>query len=278
MKISPLFVSLFMGAMLVTTAGFSTSVLAENNAKHAPAAAATATTKADHKAPAHEIHWGYEGKGGPHNWGKIKSDFKACRLGKYQSPIDVNETVHAGLPVLKFDYQPAPLTVVNNGHTIQVNYPEGSQFVVDGTKFNLLQFHFHTPSENAINGKRFDMELHFVHQNDEGALGVVAVMIEEGDENAAAKIIWDKLPKHAGGPQTYADTIIDAASFLPDDRTYYRFMGSLTTPPCSEGVHWHVMKAPIAFSKAQIDNFKSLFSMNARPLQKQNNRLIILDR
>ena len=122
------------------------------------------------------------------------------------------------------------------------------------------------------------MELHFVHQNDEGALGVVAVMIEEGNESAAAKAIWDNLPKQAGSPQTHASTIIDAASFLPDDRTYYRFMGSLTTPPCSEGVHWHVMKTPIAFSKAQIDDFKSLFSMNARPLQKQNNRLIILDR
>ncbi len=257
---------------LVAITLLSSPALAETQEHAPPLAAAEA-------APGHEIHWSYEGEGGPANWAKIKDDYKLCATGSTQSPIDLKATVSTDLPMIEVNYKSAPLTVLNNGHTIQVNYPEGSKMTVGGETFNLLQFHFHTPSEYTVEGKRYNMEVHFVHKNAAGELGVIGIMIEKGaEENAAAKAIWEHMPKTAGEPQTIAGATIDAAGFFPEDKSYYRLMGSLTTPPCSEGVHWHVLKTPIQFSEGQIATFKELFPVNARPLQEKNNRLIILDR
>jgi carbonic anhydrase len=260
MKSLPLIASVFF---LVYTAGIA---IAEtiNHSDSRPSAS-------------HELHWEYAGQGGPKNWGKIKSEYKACRLGQFQSPVDLKARITADLPALEINYTPAPLSLLNNGHTVQVNYPEGSTMVVEGTVFELLQFHFHTPSEHKINGKSYDMELHFVHKTHDGQLGVLGVMIEPGKHNVAAQTIWDHMPMSASAPQTYQDVTIDGSALLPQKLGYFRLMGSLTTPPCSEGVNWHILANPIDFSEAQIDKFKQAFPANARPVQAINSRLIVLN-
>lgn len=248
-------------------------------ASHAAPAQDHAPQKASTKAHdgGHEIHWEYSGAGGPSNWGKIKSDYKACRLGKFQSPVDLKATIGADLPALNVDYKQAPLTVLNNGHTVQVNYPPGSTMNVDGTVFDMLQFHFHTPSEHTINGKAYEMELHFVHKTKDGRLGVLGVMIAQGRHNPAAQAIWDHLPMGKADAKLHKNVTIDAHALLPQKLSYFRLMGSLTTPPCSEGVNWHVLANPIEFSAAQIQKFKQAFAMNARPVQPDNARLIVID-
>ena len=224
-----------------------------------------------------EIHWEYKGEGNPKNWGHLKKEFFECSAGKTQSPIDITKPTEANLPDLELKYKNKPLRIINNGHTIQVNYEGGKMTVGDDT-YNVLQFHFHAGSENAINGKLYPMEMHFVHKRDDGALGVLGVMIEQGKRNDAMQKIWDHLPSKVGEEEEYDDVMLNASELLPAKQEYYRFMGSLTTPPCSEGVNWHVLKVPIEMSKDQIEAFTSIYDGNARPLQEKNNRLIILDK
>ncbi len=224
----------------------------------------------------HAIHWGYEGVGEPKNWGHLKSEFIACGNGKVQSPIDVSSPINADIPDINVKYEDRPLRILNNGHTIQVNY-DGGAMTVGEKKYNILQLHFHAASENSIDGKIYDMEMHFVHKRDDGALGVLGVMIEEGKKNDAMEKIWNKLPAKAGEEKLYNDIVINVANILPSSLRHYRFMGSLTTPPCSEGVNWHVLKEPIEMSSSQIKKFTSIYNGNARPIQKQNSRIILLD-
>jgi carbonic anhydrase len=226
-----------------------------------------------------EIHWSYAEKelGKPENWGKIKGEFAACRSGKYQSPINIKLAEKADLDDLHMRYKSTPLKILNNGHTVQVNYQDGSTMQVGKKVYNLLQFHFHTPSENHIDGEQFDMELHFVHKSNEGDLGVLGVMIKEGRHNAEAEKIWSRMPMQQKDEVTYGDVMINGAALLPASKVYYRFMGSLTTPPCTEGVNWHVLKQPIEFSRAQIDKFRQAFPVNARPVQEANSRIVILE-
>lgn len=277
MKITRVLLSTAMYVSLVATAYAADHAPASG---HSPAPAVSHEKEKNHgkKEKNHEIHWEYSGKGGPKNWGKIKSDYKACRLGKFQSPVDLKETIGADLPYLDISYKSVPLTLLNNGHTVQVNYPRGSGMLVDGTAYQLLQFHFHTPSEHTINGKSYDMELHFVHKTKDGKLGVLGVMITEGKHNTAAQAIWDHLPMSKADPKTYNNVTINGSSLIPQKLSYFRLMGSLTTPPCSEGVNWHVMANPIEFSTRQIEKFKHAFSMNARPIQPTNSRLTVMDR
>jgi carbonic anhydrase len=244
---------------------------AANAADHPPAHGAKAPAAANHGA-----HWSYEGEGAPEQWGRLNADFALCSSGQAQSPIDLHKTISAYLPEMYVQYKPGEASIVNNGHTIQVDVPAGSQMTIDGQRFALLQYHFHTPSEYAIEGRRYEMEVHFVHRNVLGQLGVIGIMIGEGAENPAAAALWSQMPKDAGARRPAP--MLDPAAFFPASRSYFRFMGSLTTPPCSEGVHWHILTTPITFSRAQIDAFKSLFPMNARPLQPPRGRLIVLDR
>jgi carbonic anhydrase len=176
---------------------------------------------------------------------------------------------------VKFDYKQGGSEVVNNGHAIQVNYDAGSGIEVDGTRFDLKQFHFHSPSENRINGKSFPLEAHLVHADKDGNLAVVSVMFDEGKENPAVGAAWGQMPKSAGGKNALPNKVA-ATGILPADRDYYRYNGSLTTPPCSEGVRWIVMKKPLTVSKQQIETFqKTLGFANNRPLQAVNARPIL---
>lgn len=221
-------------------------------------------------------HWSYEGEGGPENWGKLSHDFETCSTGKEQSPIDISGAVVTSLDNVKVNYQPSPLKVKNNGHTIQVDYAPGSFIEVGGTKYNLLQFHFHTPSEESIGGKRAPMVTHFVHKTDDGKLGVIGLLMNEGAESGPMKAVFDNMPKEEG-EQAVEGVMINAADMLPKNLTYYNFPGSLTTPPCSEGVNWMVLANSTEISPQQVQAFKTIFPMNARPIQPVNGRVVKLD-
>ena len=229
-------------------------------------------TAAEHSHAGHE--WSYEGEQGPTHWGDVKSDYAVCKTGKNQSPIDITSATKADLPPIEFVYKPSLLKMINNGHSIQVNYAEGSSISVAGKSYQLVQFHFHHPSEEKINGKSFEMVAHLVHKNAEGNLAVVAVLIKKGQANKFIDTLWAHLPKEEGKEEAVANVNIDASELLPSQRGYYTFTGSLTTPPCSEGVTWFVMKTPVEMSDAQIVKFAHIYKNNARPVQPLNNRVI----
>jgi carbonic anhydrase len=221
-------------------------------------------------ADAHKPHWSYEGATGPANWAQLDQQFKACAAGAEQTPIDLTAAVRADLGKVETAFQAMPLKVVNNGHTIQVNCAPGSRTVIDGVPHELLQFHFHHPSEHLLAGKALDLECHFVHRNATGGLAVLGVFIQPGRANAALQPIWQAMPS-SEGPERDAGTAIRPADLLPGGG-YYRYAGSLTTPPCSEGVNWTVFKQPIEASPEQIRRFAALFPVNARPVQQRHRR------
>jgi len=221
-------------------------------------------------------HWSYEGATGPSKWGTLEHEFATCKLGKHQSPIDIEEqgAKKADLTPIKFDYKPSVLKIIDNGHTIQVNYAPGSTITVGGKTYELVQFHFHRPSEEKINGKSFDMVAHLVHKNSEGKLAVVAVLVKDGAANPLIETLWNNLPKNKGTERTVNATRIDASTLLPADKAYYTFTGSLTTPPCSEDVTWFVLRNPVELSGREIGRFAKIYPMNARPVQPLNGRVV----
>ncbi len=224
----------------------------------------------------HAPHWTYEGHGGPAEWGRLSHDFEACEVGKDQSPIDIKNAIPAKLSTIKVNYQPQALAVLNNGHTLQVNAKPGNTIEFEGETYDLLQYHFHIPSEHAVNGKKAPMEVHLVHKGQtSGKLTVLGVMMVPGAASSLVQSVWDAAPAEAGPVKDIADVSLNPASLLPAGRDYFRYEGSLTTPPCSEIVHWVTFKQPITVSQAQIDAFGKLFSNNARPLQPGNRRFIL---
>ena len=217
--------------------------------------------------------WGYAGAAGPEHWGDLSPAFRVCGIGLQQSPINLHRAIEATAGEIVVDYKPTPIEVVNNGHTIQVNVAPGSNIRLDGKTYKLLQFHFHHPSEHLIDGKSFDMEAHFVHISDDGVLAVLGVMIRPGAGNAVLAPIWDIMPTSKG--KRHSSSIISPADLLPADRTFFRYYGSLTTPPCSEKVIWSVFAEPLEASSAQAQKFSSAFSMNARPIQPLHRRYLL---
>jgi carbonic anhydrase len=229
---------------------------------------------ASHSALAEShAHWSYEGKTGAGQWGELEEGYATCKLGKNQSPINIEtrKAKKADLKPLEFAYTQGAAEVINNGHTIQVNLPAGGKLSIDGAEYQLVQFHFHTPSEEKINGKAYPLVAHLVHKNAEGKLAVVGVLFKQGKENAALKPVFNALPA-AEGEKKPLENGFDAAAILPADHGYYAFTGSLTTPPCSEEVRWQVLKTPAEVSASQLAAFRKLFKMNARPVQPLNGR------
>ena len=224
-------------------------------------------------------HWTYAGaKDGPDAWGSLATDFEACSAGRMQSPInlDGDASVGAEAVAIEFDYHMTPLTILHNGHTVQVNYAKGSGITIGGERYELLQFHFHSPSEHLVAGAAADMEMHFVHINGKGELAVVGVMFDAGSENLALREIWAAMPKKSGAPREHENVVLNGRDFLPGDRSYYRYMGSLTTPPCSEGVNWYVLTGRLAVSAEQVKKFaRAIGEANARPEQALNHRLLM---
>lgn len=243
--------------------------------------AAGAAPMAGHSAtggntPGGETHWSYEGEAGPQAWAKLKPDFSTCATGKRQSPIHIEDgaTLQGPAEPVHFAYAPSNGTVVNNGHTIQVDVQGENAITVRGSTYRLLQFHFHTPSEEQINAKRFPMVAHLVHKNNEGQLAVVAVLLDEGVANPMVDKVWTYMPLDANDRVRMPQGLLNLSELLPTDRRYYQFMGSLTTPPCSEGVLWLVMKQPVTISKGQYKLFTQLYPNNARPVQAANGRTV----
>jgi len=222
------------------------------------------------------VHWGYEGEAGPEHWGELSPDFAACSAGKEQSPIDIPASAAVNPADLAFNYKPTAVTIVNNGHAIQVNYDAGSSIEVDGITYKLLQFHFHALSEHTVKGEHADMEMHLVHQNADGGLAVVGVLINKGAENPAYAPVWNHLPAEEGEPETISDETVNVNDLLPADRSYYRYNGSLTTPPCTEGVKWLMMTNPVELSEAQVAAFDAVMYDDYRPVQPFNARAFLL--
>ncbi|MFC4161562.1 carbonic anhydrase [Chitinimonas lacunae] len=231
-----------------------------------------------HKAAPHEEdphHWSYQGvKTGPNEWGMMNPAYSLCREGKAQSPVNITSATPQQLESLKFSYGLSKLQLINNGHTIQVNIDPGSFLEAFGDKFELKQFHFHTPSEEQIRGKHYAMVAHLVHKNAEGALAVVAVLFQPGREHGLIDTLFSRLPSEHGESRIYEERMISPASLLPERLNYYTLMGSLTTPPCSEGVRWIILKQPVDMSSAQLTQFRRHFPMNARPVQPLNGRMV----
>jgi len=218
---------------------------------------------------AQEAHsWGYSGEHSPDHWGGV------CSTGKDQSPIDIVNPTKEKLPAIEFSYRASPLSVVNNGHSIQVNYGPGSSIVRDGKTYDLVQFHFHHMSENTIKGEHTPMELHLVHKASDGSLAVVAVMLQEGKANKVVETVWSNISAEEGKENAPASVTVDAAGLLPHKHGYYTFPGSLTTPPCSEGVLWLVLEEPETLSTEQIAKFAAIYPDNARPVQPLNGRQV----
>lgn len=220
-------------------------------------------------------HWGYSGEEGPEHWGELDPQYSACAEGMNQSPINLAGFTESDLKPIGIHYEAGGREVHNNGHTVQVNFTPGSKISVDGHEFELKQYHFHAPSENHINGKSYPMEAHLVHADEAGNLAVVAVMFVEGKTNQSIARVWSYIPGIEGGRQNLPSGV-SAEGILPSNRDYYRFKGSLTTPPCSEGVEWLVMKEPVTVSKDQIEKFvKVMRHPNNRPIQPLNARPVL---
>ncbi len=229
----------------------------------------------EHKTE-HAKHWGYTGDVAPKNWSELNPKFNMCSEGKQQSPINLVATSDIELPALDMNYTTGSKSIINNGHTVQVNITEGSTFTIGKDVYELKQFHFHTPSENNINAKSFPLEAHFVHATKEGKLAVIAVMFEEGEANPILAKMWKKFPKLEEGTEAKCGLTSDEVNALmPKNKDYYQFMGSLTTPPCSEEVKWHVYKTPLTISKEQVKQFFDIYGhTNNRPIQDTNKRVI----
>lgn len=243
-------------------------------ASHADHHAAAPHAEAAAPHAEHHAHWSYDGTEGPDHWADMESKFSTCSNGKSQSPINITDSVHADLKPLKFNYQASGDTLLNNGHTLQVNFADGSSMDLNGHNYSLKQFHAHAPSENQINGKTFPMEVHFVHADANGNLAVIGVMFEEGAANPGLAKAWKAMPEQAGEKVALQENVL-GTDIMPSDKSYYRFSGSLTTPPCTEGVTWLVLKKPVTASKAQIEGFMHLMHHhNNRPIQAINARII----
>jgi carbonic anhydrase len=223
----------------------------------------------------HQSHWSYTGNAGPKHWGELSPDYTLCSSGKNQSPVNLTGMIEGDLPPLIVNYKKGGFEIVNNGHSIQVNYAPGSTITIGDHRYELKQFHFHTPSENTIEGRSFPMEAHLVHADSQGNLAVIAIMYDTGKANPELQKAWRWMPQKVGVKKTLPDQL-DANALMSGNLDYDRFNGSLTTPPCSEGVVWIVMKAPGTVSQAQVKSFaKTMHHDNNRPLQRLNGRIVV---
>jgi carbonic anhydrase len=230
------------------------------------------------------VHWTYAGPTGPQHWGELSPEFALCSTGRLQSPIDLGGASTGDDFPIAFDYVETSLRiahnqhtvgVLNNGHTIQVTYDAGSEITLGGVAYGLEQYHFHAPSEHAADGRQFSMEIHLVHQSADRALLVVGVLVEEGAHNPAFEPVWANLPGAPGDAKHLAGVMVDVDDLVPDDRRAYRYLGSLTTPPCSEGVRWVVLATPVELSPEQVAEFTAIVPPNNRPLQAANGRAVL---
>ncbi len=263
------------------------TVLAAACSPPEPGSEGPASEEAAHETTVeHNRHWGYGSDNGPASWADLNPDYALCRDGREQSPIDISDPSPAELPGLAANYRPAAMRiirhehvadVIDNGHTIQVNYDEGSTLEVGESAFELAQYHFHAPSEHTVDGRHAAMEMHLVHQSESGELAVLGVLIKEGAHNPAFDSVWAELPDEVGEEIHLEHIAVNVDDLLPENRGTYRYRGSLTTPPCSEGVSWFVAVEAIELSGEQIGRFTAIISNNNRPTQTLGKRSVLVD-
>lgn len=230
-----------------------------------------------HEATHEHAHWTYDGKTGPVFWSTLAPENQTCASGQRQSPVHIQDSdvfTLEGMENIGFEYRASAASIINNGHTLQVDMNGDNRLRVRGNEYRLVQFHFHHPAEERINFQGYEMVAHLVHRNAEGQLAVVAVLFEVGTPNALLQTVWGNMPLEMGDRVRWSGSAIDVAKLLPTDRRYYQFIGSLTTPPCTEGVLWIVLKQPMTMSAQQLATFSRLFPNNARPTQPTNGRII----
>jgi carbonic anhydrase len=220
-------------------------------------------------------HWSYDGADGPAAWASLSADYTRCVDGSAQSPIAVDHPQDRPLPDLRFDYRTASVEIRDTGHTEQVNVAPESSVVLDGVAYRLAQFHYHAPGEHTVDGRSFPAEFHFVHQSDAGALAVVGLLVTAGRHNPAWDPILEHLPNGTDEPVTVA--ALDLPALLPADRATTRYEGSLTTPPCTEGVHWNLLSGVIELSEAQLSLLTGHYDHNNRPVQPLAGRPVVHD-
>ncbi len=223
----------------------------------------------------HGVHWSHSGDTGPEHWGSLSTEYATCDSGKQQSPINIINSIKTDLPQLQFNYQQFPLTIINNSHTIGIRTKNAAgSLVVGDQSYKILGFHSHSLSEGAIDGKHADMVMHLVHKSDAGKIAVVAIYFNKGEANPLIATLWKMIPKKVNELEHHKDIQIDITKMLPTDSNYYTYDGSFTTPPCTEGVKWIVLKQPMTISVAQLEQYNKLYSNNVRPLQPLNGRKI----
>jgi carbonic anhydrase len=231
------------------------------------------------------VHWGYEGQEGPSHWAELNPAWAVCGDGTHQSPVDLGEAVEGGGATLRTDYGRGTLSIarnahvvdfLDNGHTIQVKYDRGSTVAVGDLEFELVQFHFHAPSEHTVDGRHYPIEMHLVHRSEDGELAVIGVFIEEGEHHPAFEALIEGLPSEVGEERHFEEVEIDVDTFMPPQDRFYRYEGSLTTPPCTEGVRWAVMAKPVRASAEQIAALDAAMPENNRPVQRLGEREVVL--
>lgn len=232
---------------------------------------ASATMSKNHRGG----HWGYKGAIGPDRWGGLKPAYKTCADGKRQSPLNLQTLDAARLVPLRFHYKVSLIEMINTGHTVQANYGPGSHIMIGADRYELEQFHFHTPSEHQVAGRSFPMEIQFVHRHKSGKLAYIAVFVAPGTENLAAREIWTRLPATPHSKAVDTRAVMNARDLMPSGPAYFRYSGSLTTPPCSETVDWIVMEEPVRFSTRQIAQIRRIMGENARPVQARHGRYLL---
>lgn len=221
--------------------------------------------------------WSYEGASGPEHWGDLDPDYAACKVGKEQSPIDIRNAKKVELPAIRFEYKSGPLKIINNGYTaVRVNYApgNGNLLFVGDQRYELTQCHFHHPSEESIYGKPYDMVAHLMHESSDGRVAGVAVLLRAGRANAIVQQLWEHMPKTPGREELIAGAEVNPTGLLPRDTSYYTYAGSLTAPPCTEGVTWFVLRTPMDISAAQVSEFAALYPRDVRPVQPLNGRIV----
>lgn len=220
-------------------------------------------------------HWTYQGLEGPANWGNLSAEYAACRHGRQQSPVNIVKPTGVELAELEFDYGAVPVDLVNTGHTVEVRVPAGNLLRIGKRELELKQIHFHGPAEHMIEGRISPIEVHLVHQSEDGRYGVVGIMIEVGEENRLFESLSQHAPKSATATYRDGAQVLELTDLLPEERNYVRYFGSLTTPPCTEGVDWYVMSAPVEATDSQIGMLRDVMGENARPAQPLNDRFIL---
>lgn len=257
---------------LVALGGIGVQVTAQT----APETPASKAVEVATGGPAAHVEWGYTGPTGPDHWSTLSKDYAICNSGEQESPIDLKDAIPADLGALAIAWKPLAIRATNNGHTVQYDAPPGSSFAVGGKSYALAQFHIHHPSEHLLNGRRFPLEIHFVHKLADGGFGVVGVLVANGVGNPTLGKMIAAIPAEEGATGT--GPMIDPRALLPVARGFDRYEGSLTTPPCAEAVDWVVLRTPITASAAQIDKFAAFFPFNARPIQPLDRRFLLASR